>query len=79
LAALALEEPARERKRAMSATAKEWRERAKSCLERAETTNEYYAKDAIVEMARNLIRVARQEERREEQGKTLKRSEGNDA
>jgi hypothetical protein len=50
----------------MSAKARELRERARSCLELAETTNEHDAKSALVELAHNLIREARQAERREE-------------
>jgi hypothetical protein len=55
----------------MSATARELRDRAKSCLELAEATNEYFAKSALVELARDLTRLARQQERREHDLATL--------
>jgi len=55
----------------MSATAWELRDRARSCLELAETVNESYSKDALVELAHNLLREARQAERREERDLTI--------
>jgi len=47
------------------ATARELREQARACLQLAKTTKEYYAKKALVELAHDLSRQARQEEFRE--------------
>jgi hypothetical protein len=46
-------------------TAKEFRLRAKECLELADATNELYARTALIELARKLNREAHQAERRE--------------
>jgi hypothetical protein len=49
----------------MPATAKELLEEARSCRELAKRTREYYAKNALMELARDLSREARQVERQE--------------
>jgi hypothetical protein len=46
-------------------TAKEFREQAKECKALASTTNEFYVRTALTELARKLSRDARQAERRE--------------
>ena len=51
-------------RRPMSATAKELLEEARSCRELAKRTREYYAKNALMELARDLSREAHQAERR---------------
>jgi hypothetical protein len=49
----------------LSATAKELLDEARSCLELAEITTEYYAKHALMELARDLSREAHEAERRQ--------------
>ena len=46
-------------------TAKEYRLEAKACLELAERANEFHVKSALIELARDYDRAARQAERRE--------------
>ncbi len=46
-------------------TARELRLQAKECLELSKSTNEYYVRVALAELARRLNREARQAERRE--------------
>jgi hypothetical protein len=44
-------------------TPKELRSQAEACLELARTTKEYYARNALADLARRLTREARQAER----------------
>jgi hypothetical protein len=46
-------------------TAKEFRLQAKECLELSDATSEFYARTALIELARELNRAAHQAERRE--------------
>jgi hypothetical protein len=46
-------------------TPKELRLQAQECLELAKATTEYYARNALADLARRLSRDARQAERRE--------------
>jgi len=46
-------------------TAKEYRLEAKACLELADEANEFYVKTALIELARDYQRAARQAEGRE--------------
>jgi hypothetical protein len=46
-------------------TAKEYRLEAKACLELADQANEFYVRAAMIELARDYNRAARQIERRE--------------
>jgi hypothetical protein len=47
------------------ATAKEYRQQAKEYLELANTTNEFYVRTALIELAQKRNRQARQAERRD--------------
>jgi hypothetical protein len=48
----------------LSTRAKELLDEARSCLELAKITKEYYAKKALMELAHDLSREAHQAERR---------------
>ena len=46
-------------------TAKEYRLEAEACLKLAKRADEFYVKDALIELARDYERAAHQAERRE--------------
>jgi hypothetical protein len=52
--------------------AKEYRLEAKACLELADRANEFHVKSALIELARDYDRAARQAERRERDIPTFK-------
>ena len=52
-------------------TAKEYQWEAKACLELARRAKELHVKDALVELARDYNRAARQAARRERDGETV--------